>query len=490
MQVKLDKKLILLLCLSFIYLSLDINYGINIYDEGVPLVGAMKVLQGDFPYFDYWTLYAPGVFFINAFSIDLFGDSLITQRYFSIFIQVLIVLFTFLISKRINSKTSFQAGVFVAIILGGFDIWGRSVLYSILFTLIGIFFYVNYFDTKKTKHLFLAFLIFGLNVLFRHFIGGLLLVLVTTFTASFYKKLNLTPLKLLIVCILGALPSLLFLIFYVDDANLLSNLLLHNPINVFPEYRELSLSNAYFESIKLFAISMVMLLITIIIGLFNLVLIFEVFRKNNNFGRILILIGVFTFSFLYSVRSDLDHMMPAILLSVIYLSVIRLPYKLNFYLIIIFLAFPLKNKLSDLNTYYSNSSKIELAQSEIYLKNNYAKEYSEILNHLKGKEFFSCGWQNDRIILNDVLIYFLVGYVPDFYYYELHPGITTESRAQERIISEIQSINYILALKNEFTEQNKSRKSSKIFLLDQYIKDNFNLELQTESYKIFKRNQK
>ncbi|MER3330015.1 MAG: hypothetical protein RIF34_10590, partial [Candidatus Kapaibacterium sp.] len=53
--------------IGFIYLLISFNYGINIYDEGLVLVGGMRVLSGDIPYLDFWTIYSPGVYYFSAF---------------------------------------------------------------------------------------------------------------------------------------------------------------------------------------------------------------------------------------------------------------------------------------------------------------------------------------------------------------------------------------------------------------------------------------
>lgn len=45
---------------SALYDVIGVTRGINVYDEGLAVVGATRVLAGEIPYRDLWTLYGPG----------------------------------------------------------------------------------------------------------------------------------------------------------------------------------------------------------------------------------------------------------------------------------------------------------------------------------------------------------------------------------------------------------------------------------------------
>ena len=64
---------LLLYALAFVYFLPGINQKINTYDEGVIVYGATRVLQGQVPYRDFWTMYSPGQFYILAAAFKLFG---------------------------------------------------------------------------------------------------------------------------------------------------------------------------------------------------------------------------------------------------------------------------------------------------------------------------------------------------------------------------------------------------------------------------------
>ncbi|MCK4236762.1 MAG: hypothetical protein KAX38_06560 [Candidatus Krumholzibacteria bacterium] len=49
----------ILISLSSLYLLVGFNQDPDIYDEGLGVYGAARVLNGEIPYRDFWTLYAP-----------------------------------------------------------------------------------------------------------------------------------------------------------------------------------------------------------------------------------------------------------------------------------------------------------------------------------------------------------------------------------------------------------------------------------------------
>ena len=70
--------LCLVLCIFSAVCHLPIlHMRLNVYDEGIILAGADRILQGHIPYRDYWSMYAPGQFYTLAFLFRLFGSSVL-----------------------------------------------------------------------------------------------------------------------------------------------------------------------------------------------------------------------------------------------------------------------------------------------------------------------------------------------------------------------------------------------------------------------------
>ena len=57
---------------------------VGTYDEGLVLVGADRVLHGEMPYRDFWTLYGPGSFYLLAGLFRVFGEFALVERGFDV----------------------------------------------------------------------------------------------------------------------------------------------------------------------------------------------------------------------------------------------------------------------------------------------------------------------------------------------------------------------------------------------------------------------
>jgi hypothetical protein len=51
--------------------SMDRN--LNLYDEGLVVYGAARVMRGEVPYRDFWSMYGPGQFYLIAGLFKIFG---------------------------------------------------------------------------------------------------------------------------------------------------------------------------------------------------------------------------------------------------------------------------------------------------------------------------------------------------------------------------------------------------------------------------------
>lgn len=69
-----------LLAISVAVQLASMDAAVGVYDEGLALVGAERVLQGDVPYRDFFTLYGPGGFYVTAVLFELFGELAIVER--------------------------------------------------------------------------------------------------------------------------------------------------------------------------------------------------------------------------------------------------------------------------------------------------------------------------------------------------------------------------------------------------------------------------
>ena len=89
--------------LTVLYLSMNIGSSMNVYDEGVRVYGTARVLNGDLPVRDFWTLYSPGLFLFYAGLFKVFGIKLIVARWANV---LAIALVPVMLAAWLKTRTS------------------------------------------------------------------------------------------------------------------------------------------------------------------------------------------------------------------------------------------------------------------------------------------------------------------------------------------------------------------------------------------------
>lgn len=91
-----------LFALSFFYLLIGYQFSLKegFFDEGLTTYGAARILNGDILYRDFWSLYAPGEFYLLAGIFKLFGISVAIERIATVAIEALLACFVYLLARR------------------------------------------------------------------------------------------------------------------------------------------------------------------------------------------------------------------------------------------------------------------------------------------------------------------------------------------------------------------------------------------------------
>ncbi len=76
--------------IAYVILFLGISLAPNIYDEGLVLTGAMRVAAGQIPHSDFYANYGPGQFYTLAGLFRVFGESLLVERLYDLFLKAFI----------------------------------------------------------------------------------------------------------------------------------------------------------------------------------------------------------------------------------------------------------------------------------------------------------------------------------------------------------------------------------------------------------------
>src|SRR5262249_38881412 len=153
---------------------------------GLPILGydispAERVLNGEVPYRDFLYNYTPGVLWLNAALMKLFGVSLLTVNFalFAFKLGALIVLFV--IARRLTCP--WQAVIVVVISLAwiGYRVVFRAypTQYSMVFVLLGLWSMLRYNLTDRARWLVVCGASLGVVFLFKQNVGVYLVVLST-----------------------------------------------------------------------------------------------------------------------------------------------------------------------------------------------------------------------------------------------------------------------------------------------------------------------
>ncbi len=93
------------------------------YDECLELFAAVRVLHGDVPYRDFWTMYGPAQFYVIAGIFKVFGVSVMVARFYNAFAGACVVLLLFVLARK------FMPPLFAAVVSLFAVLWATGVLF-------------------------------------------------------------------------------------------------------------------------------------------------------------------------------------------------------------------------------------------------------------------------------------------------------------------------------------------------------------------------
>jgi hypothetical protein len=169
-----------LFLISLGLLSLDWRYSLSngnfFLQGGVSTVGSERVLNGEMPYLDFWTMYAPGHFYLLASLLKIFGNHLLVEVIAASVVSAASAVVIFLIGRKLFSNrllALIPAGVFLAVMYntGYFRRLG-SYPAAIFLVFMALYFLVRYYRAGRTGLLIASGIMVGLAVIFKHDVAG------------------------------------------------------------------------------------------------------------------------------------------------------------------------------------------------------------------------------------------------------------------------------------------------------------------------------
>ncbi len=172
-----DSASILRWALPLIFCALAVRIGFLIfdrnfssYDDGVAAEGARLVLHGAVPYRDFWTLYAPGSFYVNALAFLVFGESMAAIRLCMLTFGAVHAVIFYAIVSRVPTNNVARLGsltVFLALVP-----LGANQTYWMAAATACAYFIIRFVEQPLPRWRTLAGLFAGLTLLFRQDAGA------------------------------------------------------------------------------------------------------------------------------------------------------------------------------------------------------------------------------------------------------------------------------------------------------------------------------
>jgi hypothetical protein len=155
------------------YLTLCMDRTVGVFDEGLILLGATRVLDGAVPHRDFYTLYGPGQFYALAALFKLFGVSVLVERAWDAAVRACSVVLVFIIVGQVASR---RVATLTAIAclgcLGSFGSFGYPVFPALAAALLGLAFLAPALgQVGAPSGLAAAGVCAGVTTLFRYDVG-------------------------------------------------------------------------------------------------------------------------------------------------------------------------------------------------------------------------------------------------------------------------------------------------------------------------------
>ncbi|HEY2122655.1 MAG TPA: hypothetical protein VGH07_03595 [Chthoniobacterales bacterium] len=524
-------KATLVFLMSYLILFIGMSLSPNVYDEGIILTGAMRVVAGQMPHQDFYANYGPGQFYLIAGLFKLFGQSVLVERLYDLFLRALVVALVYLIASS-YCRRSIAACTAIVTVLWFFslnEIGGSAVIPVSLLSLVASILVLPVFlHPISAKRMLGVGAVAGLAGLFRYDTGlALLGVAACAVAIAICLRMSGTLNRLknfastFWPCLPGfaavTLPALLYYLSrapfhpFVYDIILYPSKYYHRSRNLpFPRIDLKGLDNiAVYLPIAIVGIAMYVVVarrlqarrsgasglqnmaaeqkwhgFLITFGLIALVMYFKgIVRVSPVHMYLSILPSLLLIAVLYQHRRTLPRRIGISIAVLMYLSVsagvlsalreIRVLHKVHSSLPESIVADASRTS-PEIRAIWCKD-KNPLTEGICFLPSDDRIRTIEFIeSHTKPDQYLFVGLpKHDRIFANDNLIYFATQRLPATKWSHLDPNLQNTYDIQTQMVNEFErNVPPYIVLDSEFksmNEPNDSSRSSGVTLLDDYI---------------------
>lgn len=521
---------------GLLLLMLPLRAPLNYYDEGLALFNAMRVMQGDLPFRDFWAIYPPGQSYALAAVFSLFGTDVAVARLYDTLVRLGIALAVFAIADRlISRRAALLLFTAITIMLAAATFYGYAVFPALLFGLMGILAFTHYTGERRHRWLFLAGIAIGVTAAYRLDVSAYAGISVAFALLLFEVGRRQWPIQIVargLTLIAGTL--LVMAPFYgylalAGDLWLLWENLIGFPMTVFPTVRRLPLPplqldlalinveallglriGTPYEMWLLFYLPLLIYAITaVVVGRGVFCQLRQGGEHNVSVYAVVMTVaglGAGLFSQAMS-RYDGIHVLPTSIFALTAAAWLLYRIPASFWrrrslsipslVVVVILALPYTQfplgRLLELTGRFSPSrchSTVERAACvPIPADQQEAIKFIQSAT-ADGEAIFVGNRQHDLLFVNDISFYFLANRPSATRYHELHPGLANTLPVQQEMVAELAAKEVRWLVTTEWSnpgEPNASAQSSGVHLLDEFIQANYVRTNQYGSYIIWQR---
>ena len=511
--------------------------GLNIFDEGFIVSGAMLVNDGRLPYRDFLSMYGPGQYYLTAAIYRLFGEELVYVRVLHIILLTSLGFAVYLLSKRIShSRLASLIALFyyAAIVIYAEPHVGYPAITATLFLVASAFALTTWSESMHPRSLAIASLTIGIAGLFRWDFGifGLLALLIAiVLHQSLERNISNRLIQLFQNINYALVPAVIIMtVVYVFLI-----LIKSDPVQWYKEVPLFSLTEfakwrgidyvkpqywSFFREntpttfiVPILNLTYLAVPVSLVLGA-SVVTLQYMFRPLATSDRKMRFVLTVFFSFLclfllnqMRVRPGLIQGFPAIVVSIpiavlvtTYIgnsTVFGKPVKV-FFLISGLLAVALiaivKHEKWLLLVKEDSIVVDDPRYSGIHLDLK-DRSYIDLVRYIHGntkpnEAIFSGVTDHSRLFINDTVIYFLTGRPPADRYLELEPGISNTVHGQQTIVNSLLQKNVRLIVLVDIVgyEPNQTSKSNGVYILNDFISQNYHLDRTFKTYGVYLKN--
>ena len=511
------------------------SYGvINLYDEGIILLGGLRVLHGDVPYRDFWVMYPPGSFYVNAVLFSVFGEHAYLNRVFDAVTKVAIAVAAYGIVRACSSRAGARlVAVLVLLFLLYVGFPGFPVFQATLLALLMVLLLIRADAIRERKEgdrkafalIFAAGALNGLMVYFRHDLAAYASAAVVLSIAYGSFRAGRLPLFARDVAFFGLGIAATFVplaIYVLSVAGYQDTYfsLIESPAEIYPVYRSLPFPQVDIPALLRHPNRVQKLLVYFPFVILSVALLEYVLsaaasrgssrsevasqRPGTRNPRIGVLLAAMAALFCLkgTVRPEVVHFAPAIVVSLVlagYLMRQRSMKSLTPLLVVLvfFFAVPI---VKATERYLRNapavvSSCLHPAHPRLVCvpaDANTVAAATFIEQELPRTEDLYVGaGRHDSIFVGNVTAYFVVPRRPATKWHELHPGIQTRADIQQEMISELRRSKSLVVILDhrwdDVPERTVPRQPPGSQDLDWFLRDEFTVVKELDGMTILTR---